>query len=109
MSHVAHMTRTERTQRIGELLAKAVSLQHTRECQSEPETIPVDAELEISLDETSQAILKFLRQIGSAAPRDIQKHIDVHPKTAYRKLKELEENGFLVRSGATRSARYRLA
>ena len=102
------MTRVERTQRIGELLAKAVSLQHRRECGSEPETGQVDAEFEVSLDEASQAVLQFLRQIGSAAPRDIQKHLDIHPKTVYRKLKELERVGVLVRTGATRSTRYRI-
>lgn len=121
MNYIDAMTRAERFTRIGELLAKGITLMLAREAQEKEdlETAEVlaqtsqsakaDAEMEATPTEEDAGvpILGYLRRVGTASPRDIQLALDLPKATAFRRLDRLVKQGLVTRTGKTTAIRYR--
>lgn len=120
MHFTDHMTRAERIARIGELLAKGVTLMLAREARDKAESKSVEVLEQSSKpaktafctehatpeNEAETAILAYLRRVGSASPRDIQQALDLSKATAFRRLQRMTKTGLVVRSGQTSAIRY---
>jgi DNA-binding transcriptional ArsR family regulator len=59
-------------------------------------------------DETENSVIEYLHRIGEASPQDIQSSLNLSRSTTYRAMDRLAEEGVVLRSGKTRSVRYRL-
>ena len=90
MDTTEHMSREERIQRIGELLSKGVTLMLMREAEEKRATQAAaapagsnGAEVEapdsckgpVAGNETVRSILDYLKRVGQASPRDIQRSL----------------------------------
>lgn len=122
-----HLSREERIQRIGELLSKGVTLMLIREAElkrssqvaatsasgngsaDEPPAVPSPEHQVAGDDDTARSILDFLRRVGQASPRDIQRNLDLPKSTLYRHLIRLVQSSLVVGTGKTSAIRYRLA
>ena len=126
MNPTDHITRADRIQRIGELLAKGVALLLMREAQEDqPEASPLPGSAPDGLpncsgtsdgagcttlqDDTDCSILDYIRRVRGPSPRDIQRFLDLSKATVFRRLNRLAEAGLVIRSGSTTAIRYRLA
>lgn len=129
MSNYEHLTRGERLQRIGTLLAKEVTLLLTREADVRDKTLcrgatipsaftknppkasptTTDCSSHPADNQTTEAIVLYLHRVGSASPRDIQLALDLSKATTFRRLQELVQTGVLLRTGKTTAIRYRAA
>jgi CRP-like cAMP-binding protein len=116
-----HLSRSERIQRIGELLSKGVALLLSREAAekqsaaSKHEVIKSKTSIEATkFDMSSQrcnegeAIINYLRRVGSASPRDMQGSLGLSKTTLFRRLDRLIAVGVVIRSGRTTAIRYGL-
>jgi uncharacterized membrane protein len=121
MKAIGQLNRTERLQRIGELLSKGITLMLLQKAEQERDrqekSIPTKPKLEKSSvpeqrnedrqdPETETDILNYLKRVGGASPRDVQRALDLPKSTAYRYLSRMVENQSIVRSGKTTSVRY---
>ncbi|MBB5350651.1 DNA-binding MarR family transcriptional regulator [Haloferula luteola] len=93
----------KRFQRIGELLARAISRKAQRE------TVEAAQRKQPALPENADPIVVFLAQVGEATPKEIRERFGLSRATAYRRLEALVAMGHLTKHGNTRSIRYRLA
>jgi hypothetical protein len=124
MNEMNHLTRAERIQRIGKLLAKGVTLLLMREAEEKrlahrQALSPTVEESAISrandpsgatvLDEDERRILDYLKRVKRASPREMQCCLDLRKATLFRKLKRLLEAKLVVYSGRTTAIRYQLA
>jgi hypothetical protein len=115
-----YLNREDRLRRIGELLAKGVTLLCLREAAevraganavtNTTRSHPVrrDSEIPQIEDPAQNQILTYLSNVGDASPRDIQRSLCIPKATAFRKLTKLLQLGLLARSGSTSAMRYRL-
>lgn len=126
MKTAAHITETERLQRIGELLSKGVTLmlaaeaneqqrlgsgdavppQRTQDGTTPTAGVPDDVPV---VKPVAVPVVDFLKRVGSASPREIQVHFGFSRRTASRRLNQLQDAGVIVRNGHTRDVRYRIA
>lgn len=125
------MTRAERLERIGTLLAKGIALMLSREAQMKSDSLLAVSQTagrkstatdcgEVTApisgagdkftgpeDDTESAILGYLSRVGSASPKDIQQALELSKATAFRRLTGMAKRGQVVRSGKTSAIRYR--
>ena len=102
-----YFTRSERIKRLGELLAKGITLMVFREAEEKRKAnfIPsataavLQAERIVGCDETPSAIIRYIERIGSASPRDVQRGLDLPKTTAFRHLDRLTKAGIISRTG----------
>jgi uncharacterized membrane protein len=123
MIEYEQLSRSERMARIGELLAKGISLlvlaeqqdgaalmssvggashsgvKNGKESQSGPPEL---------LEDEERRIMAYVCKMHSASPRELQQHFGLSKATAYRRLSRLVEANLLVRTGATKGVVYRL-
>jgi hypothetical protein len=119
------MTREERIQRIGELLAKGISLMMSRHDDEKPSphaaTPPNMGESSEAVTACNQAekqyttasiaestMMSYWRRVGSASPRDLQRGLDLPKTTGFRIMTRLVRSGLVGRSGTTTATRFRL-
>lgn len=121
MNFTSELTRAERMKRIGELLAKGITILLVREAQekedqkrftSSPQQSPssrsvTDCQQASVEDGTGAAVLAYLQRVGSASPRDVQRALSLSKATAFRRLNELLQIGEVLRFGKTTAVRYR--
>ena len=117
-----YTTRTERFFRIGALLAKGITLMLTHPAHNEVSTTtsqlhsnPLRAirrkQCEVTVtftgsdDETD--VVKYLRRVGDAAPRDIQRALSLSKASVFRRLNKLVTSGAVKKSCNTTAIRYR--
>ncbi len=126
MNLAEHMTRAERIQRIGQLLAKGVTLlllreeEERRAAESQGKVMASGTSdngfqraenpaSTICLSDDEQRILDYLKRVRRASPRDMQSALELSKATLFRRLKRLTEAKLVVGSGSTTAIRYRLA
>jgi len=126
MGFTDHLTREERIQRIGQLLAKGISLLLAREAEerrlaiSQVSTAAADqpaphfqdqhgAGSTNGLDDDERKILEYLRRMKTASPRNMQSYLELSKATLYRKLRQLLDANLVTASGKTTGIRYRWA
>ena len=111
------LTREERIKRLGELLAKGITIMVLREAEEKrkanfnPAATAAlqQAERVVDGDDTPSAIIRYIERIGSASPRDVQRGLDLPKTTAFRQLDRLNKAGIISRIGKTAAVRYQLA
>ncbi len=121
MNPTAHLSREDRIQRIGEILAKGVTLLYLHENRlTDPSCIKPTIKLVpqhktpnpdfrcMELDSEARAIVEYLQYAGSASPNDIRRHFHLSRTSLWRKLKDLHKLGIISKDGCTRSVRYKL-
>jgi hypothetical protein len=118
MNYTSHLTRSERIERIGQILAKGVGLLLAREAgelrlaESSASTCAADqprlhspdqheAGGGIVLDNQEQRILDYLKRVKTAYPQEIQTCLNLSKATPFRRLKRLLEFRLVVSSGST--------
>lgn len=126
MGFTDHLTREERIQRIGELLAKSISLLLAREAEerrlavSQVPTAAADqpaphsqdqhgADRANGFDGDERKLLEYLRRIKTTSPRNMQSYLELSKATLYRKLRRLLDAKLVTASGKTTAIRYRWA
>ena len=125
MDDFSHLTRGERIERIGELLSKGITLLLLREAETRklslsrhtptapPDEVTGNGDMQGAplepLDETENTILEFLKRVGRASPRDLQRGLDLPKATLYRSLNRLVQAKIITRTGKTSAIRYTLA
>lgn len=88
-------------ERIGELLARAISRKVRREAlAAAKENVP-------EVTESTDDIVLFLATVGEASPKEIRQRFSLSSSTASRRLDALVIAGQLARQGSTRNLRYR--
>lgn len=92
-----------RMERIGELLARAISRKVRRETLEEAQRHQPE------IPENANAVLIFLAQVGEAPPKEIRERFLLSRSTAFRRLDALVGSGMLTKHGNTRNIRYRPA
>jgi len=111
------MPDSERCQRIGELLGKAlVRYFHKQRIDAHAQATaarvkpaaPVDF-VELVTDEIEKQIIRHLTLIGYATPLDFSRALGLSPATVFRKLARMRTRGLVLVEGKSRAARYRLA
>jgi hypothetical protein len=120
-----YLSREERIARIGQLLAKGITLMLQREAAEKQDAEPrlqrnaagacgasahsdnASPGPEIA-DDGEREIFNYLRRVGAASPRDIQRALDVAKVTAFRKLRSLVKAKLIARTGRTTAIRYRV-
>ena len=125
MNFTCHLTRSERIERIGQILAKGVGLllarnaEKLRLAESPTSTCAADqprlhsqdqheAGGAIVLDDQEQRILEYLKRVNTASPREMQSCLGLSKATLFRRLKRLLEARLVVSSGSTTAVRYGL-
>jgi DNA-binding Lrp family transcriptional regulator len=111
MHPYAHLSRAERIRRIGEILAKGVTLLAIKQQQKDHAAAVAEVAAEVEQSESdwiTRGIVEFLKRVGWASPRDIYRHLDVPPRTGARRLHALLASGILERRGLTSAAQYGL-
>ena len=125
MNFTSHLTRSERIERIGQILAKGVGLLLARKAEEErlaesPASTcaadhprlhsqnQLDAGSAIVLDDQEQKTLDYLKRVKTASPREMQSCLDLSKATLFRRLKRLLEARLVVNSGSTTAVRYGL-
>ena len=120
-----YLSREERIARIGQLLAKGITLMLQREAAEKQ-----DAESRLQrntagacgaaahsenaspgpaiADDGEREIFNYLRRVGAASPRDIQRALDLTKATAFRTLARLVKASLIARTGRTAAIRYRI-
>lgn len=92
-----------RMERIGELLARAISRKVRREA------LEAARRNQPAIPEHADPILIFIRQVGEASPKEIRDRFTLSRSTAFRRLDALVASGQLSKHGNTKSIRYRSA
>jgi uncharacterized membrane protein len=123
MNYTSHLTRSERIESIGQILAKGGGLLLARKAeeeglaQSPASTCAADrprlhsqdqhdAGGAIVLNDQEQKILDYLMRVKTASPREMQSRLDLCKPTLFRRLKRLLEARLVVSSGSTTAVRY---
>lgn len=125
MNPTEHLTYNERIARIGQLLAKGITLLLLHEAEVKRRGLQVDAKTWSTAgrnefphgkafmpdidDDVEQSIYEYLTRVHSAAPRDIMRAFGLSKATVFRKLAHLAAASLVVRSGKTTAIRYRLS
>jgi DNA-binding MarR family transcriptional regulator len=125
MNFTSHLTRSERIERIGQILAKGVGLllarnaEKLRLAESPTSTCAADqprlhsqdqheAGGAIVLDDQEQRILEYLKRVNTASPREMQSCLGLSKATLFRRLKRLLEARLVVSSGSTTASPIRI-
>lgn len=111
MNPYEYLTYGERIQRIGQLLAKGITLLLLEEAEQRRRGIPIsggETKPEIA-DETERAIFDYLTRVRSASPRDIMHGLQLRKSTVFRKLARLTAANLVERLGKTSATRYCVA
>ena len=120
-----YLSREERIARIGQLLAKGIAIMLQREAAEKE-----NAEMELKCrtadacctsaqnhnalheqgiaDDGERDIFNYLKRVGAASPRDIQRALDLTKATAFRTLARLVKASLIARTGRTTAIRYRI-
>ena len=89
--------------RIGELLARAISRKLRREelekARSHQHELPEDAD----------PILIFIAQVGECSPKEVRERFALSRSTCFRRLDAMVKHGQLCKVGSTRNLRYSLS
>ena len=118
MNQTEHLTYKERIARIGQLLAKGVTLmlmceaeeRRQAEAQASVKENPIAVAVSMAgLGDDHRKILEYLNRVGKASPREMQDALEISKTTLFRRLTELQEGGLVVRSGKSAAVRYRLS
>jgi DNA-binding transcriptional ArsR family regulator len=120
MNPTSHLTYAERVQRIGQLLSKGITLLLLDEAEQKRtgtfsrEAHSQESELEEPIgpqitDETQREIFEYVRRVGKASPREIQRALEISKATVFRKLAQLTQAKLIIRLGKTTAIRYKLA
>jgi len=59
-------------------------------------------------DDGEREIFNYLKRVGAASPRDIQRALDFAKATAFRKFRSLVKADLIARTGRTTAIRYRV-
>jgi predicted HTH transcriptional regulator len=97
------LSETRRMERIGELLARAISRKVRREA------LEAARRHQPEIPENADPLLIFLSQVGEATPKEIRERFALSRSTAFRRLDALVALGKLTKHGNTRNIRYRPA
>lgn len=123
MCYRPEISAAQRMNRIGELLAKGVALLLIKEAEQKRHIVqgPAtpsranggDESANASGDnggsaDTENSVLEYLSRVREASPGEIQSALGLTRSTAYRTIDRLGEKGVVLRTGKTRSVRYRL-
>ncbi len=116
MNLTEHLTQKERMARVGQLLAKGITLMLMREAEAKQQAEEAQAATKVDsavtavtvdwLDDDHRRILEFLLRVGKSSPREMQSNLEVSKVTLFRRLRELEAAGLVERSGKTAAVRY---
>ena len=106
------LTYSERMERIGEILAIGVGryrmLKNGDEAFVEdPKRLAVRSRTTPKRDD-GNLVVQFLAKVHQASPLEIRNRFGWSRTTAYRRLKELESDGRVIRCGTSRDAVYEL-
>lgn len=116
MNMTEHLTDKERMARIGQLLAKGITLMLMHEAEEKRQAKeqaalaqepPVAADTLAGLDDDHRRILEFLLRVGKSSPREIQDSLEMSKATLFRRLRELQTAGLVERTGKSAAVRYR--
>ncbi|MDD4871347.1 MAG: hypothetical protein PHR77_12380 [Kiritimatiellae bacterium] len=103
---------------LGHYLSKMVTLMHAAE-QEEQEIkarFAVDARvsstttnaLPIDLSSNNETIVTYLKKVGSASAKEINRYGGIAKSSMFRHLRELTKNGIIGKTGTNKRTRYRL-
>ena len=100
------LSREERLRRIGALIAMALALSSLQ--RSQTSLVPFSERENGLLERKEQALLQRFKDLGEFAPHEAAAFWGVSRPTAYRRLRRLEQAGWIERHGKTNAVRYRL-
>ena len=105
------LSESARIRRIAELLSKGVTLKliHDRKArESAQDVIEEDARTHecVSSDKALSNMLDYIVRCGPLSPKEIQAHFSMPRKTAYRRLKSLQDARLIEKTGNTRSCQF---
>lgn len=116
MNLTAHLTHKERMARIGQLLAKGVTLMLMREAEAKRQAEEAQAATKVDptvttatvdwLGDDHRAIVEYLNRVGKASPRELKDALELSRTTIFRRLRELQAAGLVARSGKSAAVRY---
>lgn len=117
MNMTEHLTDKERMARIGQLLAKGITLMLMHEAEEKRQAEEAQAAAKVDstvtavtvdwLDDDHRRILEFLLRVGKASPREMQANLEMSKVTLFRRLRELQAAGLVERTGKSAAVRYR--
>jgi predicted HTH transcriptional regulator len=90
-----------RMERVGELLARAVSRKVRRD------TLEAARRNQPAIPDHADPILIFISKVGEASPKEIRERFALSRSTAFRRLDALVTAGQLSKHGNTKRIRYR--
>jgi len=114
------LSQEERLKRIGALFCKAATLILSRQSMM-PDARPVASDVSVvptkpqgtldvaTLRAEELALLKRFSSLGEFSPREATQFWRTSRTSAYRRLRSLEEAGWIVKNGNTSAVRYRIA
>lgn len=97
------LTKAERFERIGEILARGVGRLLVLEGVADT------AATTSAMSAQDAELLDFLTTVSGASPAEIRAKFEVPKTTLYRRLKDLEHRGLIRRKGASRDVVYEVA
>lgn len=110
------LSEKERMKRIGALFCKAVTLTLTRQngdLGAPPAVKNIATAMAIGdchevsvLEKDSVALLKRFARLGEFSPREAIQFWRISRTSAYRRLRNLERSGWIVKNGKTNAVRY---
>lgn len=106
------LTNSERLARIGEILAIGVrrfQVLNQGRLLVVNTTKPISRNQHHATKDETTLILEFLRKVPRATPKEIRDRFGFSRTTAYRRLKKLEDEGLINRSGSSRDVVYEIA
>jgi hypothetical protein len=106
-----HLSREERIRRIGEILAKGVTLLAIKQQEDARKAGVAQVVVQVEQSETdwiTRGIVEFLKRVGWASPREIRLHVDVTQRTCARHLQAMLVGGMLESRGLTSAVQYRI-
>ena len=112
------LSRNARISLLGHYLSKMVTLMHAAELEEKElkarrlvdgksETMAENI-LPAELSTDSQTIVAYLKKVGSASAREINRYGGIPRSSMFRKLRELTETGVIGKTGVGKHVRYRL-
>lgn len=102
------MDRDERLRRIGILFSKAVTLVGNRHADviAAAELGTVDSASIQPWPEFLEPLVRRFQSLGTFSPQEAAKLWMTSRTSCYRRLRQLEKEGWIIRSGRTRAVRY---
>jgi len=118
ISSYDQLSRSSRISLLGHYLSKMVTLMHAAELEEKELKARRSAEgkneivsentMPAALSQDSNTIVAYLKKVGSASAREINRYGGIPRSSMFRKLHELTQAGVIGKTGVGKHVRYRL-